>query len=114
MAPADSKWPALPLREWQPTYRNLHLWTQVIGKIRTKLVPRINHWWNSTLFLTGRGLTTLAMPYRDGGFEIRFDFLTHRLVIDTSWGASRGGPSPPSTGCPTRIRSLSAARCCPV
>src|SRR5512138_1966494 len=85
----DSAWPPLPLREWQPTYATLHLWTQIVGKVRTALTPLINHWWNSTLYLTARGLTTSAIPWRDGAFEIRFDFVDHRLHIDTSWGPSR-------------------------
>jgi len=89
MAKPDEDWPALPLRQWQPTYATLHLWTQVVGKIRTKLTPLINHWWNSTLYLTARGLTTSAIPYGSGAFEIRFDFLDHKLRIDTSWGAFR-------------------------
>ena len=82
-------WPALPLREWQPTYATLHLWTQVVGKIRTKLTPLVNHWWNSTLYPTARGLTTSAIPYGDGAFEIRFDFVGHQLLIDRSDGRSR-------------------------
>ncbi len=89
MVHQDAAWPALPLRDWQPTYATLHLWTQIVGKIRTKQTPLVNHWWNSTLYLTGRGLTTSAIPYHDGAFEMRFDFVDHRLRIDTSWGPRR-------------------------
>jgi Family of unknown function (DUF5996) len=79
-------WPALPLAAWQPTYATLHLWTQVIGKIGIARTPMLNHWWNATLHLTARGLTT--GPMRDGSqsFEIRFDFVDHRLIIETSRG----------------------------
>ena len=89
MRSSTEQWPPLALDDWAPTYANLHLWTQIAGKIRTKLTPLINHWWNSTLYLSGRGLTTSAIPYRDGAFEIRFDFIDHRLLIETSWGPSR-------------------------
>lgn len=86
---AHDGWPELPLREWQPSYATLHLWTQVVGKIRTKLTPLVNHWWNSTLYLNARGLTTSAIPYAEGAFEISFDFIDHRLAIETSWGPRR-------------------------
>jgi hypothetical protein len=85
----DDAWPALPLAEWKPTYQTLHLWTQVVGKIRLALTPLVNHWWNSTLYLSARGLTTSPIPYGDSTFEVSFDFIDHRLTIDTSWGARR-------------------------
>jgi hypothetical protein len=86
----EDPWPPLPLEGWRPTYETLHLWMQIVGKIRLELTPRLNHWWNSTLYLTARGMTTSPMPYRDGSIEIRFDFIDHKLVIDTSWGATGG------------------------
>ena len=82
-------WPELHLAEWKPTYETLHLWSQIVGKIRLATTPLINHWWNATLYLTSRGLTTSPMPYRDGAFEIAFDFIDHLLLIDTSWGQRR-------------------------
>jgi hypothetical protein len=85
----NEQWPELPLAAWQKTYDTLHLWTQVIGKIRTTQTPLINHWWNATLYLNARGLTTSAIPHDDGAFEIAFDFIDHRLLIETSWGKRR-------------------------
>jgi hypothetical protein len=79
-------WPALPLPEWQDTYRTLHMWTQIIGKIRMALCPPLNHWWNVTLYVNARGLTTGPVPYPRGVFEIQFDFQRHELRISTSAG----------------------------
>ncbi|HEY9671129.1 MAG TPA: DUF5996 family protein [Waterburya sp.] len=85
----DTTWPSLPLAAWQDTYETLHMWTQIVGKIRLALVPQINHWWNSTLYVTPRGLTTSTMPYGTRTFEISFDFLDHHLQIETSDGITR-------------------------
>ena len=81
-------WPALPLEQWQPTRDTVHLWTQMVGKTRIGLTPLVNHWWNSTLYVSARGLTTSLMPYRDGGVEIEFDFTRHELSISTTSGAT--------------------------
>src|SRR5580765_6915907 len=89
MAQRDSAWPALPLNEWQDTYLTLHLWTQVVGKIRMTLSPVLNHWWHTTLYVTARGLTTSPIPFGRGAFEIQFDFLDHQLEIQTSDGGRR-------------------------
>ena len=67
-------WPALPLAEWQPTRDTLHLWTQIVGKVRLALAPAENHWWKSPLYVNAVGLTTSLMPYRGLGVEIVFDF----------------------------------------
>lgn len=76
------RWPALRYDEWSDTLRTLHLWTQIVGKVRLKLEPRTNHWWNVALYVTARGLTTSIMPYRDGrSFEMTFDFIEHQLRI---------------------------------
>jgi hypothetical protein len=76
------RWPALEYDEWKDTLATLHLWTQIVGKIRLKLDPLVNHWWNVALYVTPRGLTTSAMPYGDGRwFSIDLDFLGHRLEI---------------------------------
>lgn len=85
----EQPWPELPLEAWEPTYQTLHLWTQIVGKIRMALTPRLNHWWNVTLYVTGRGLSTAAIPYRGEAFAIEFDFCRHQLEIQTSYGAPR-------------------------
>jgi hypothetical protein len=77
-------WPALPLNEWQDTYRTLHMWTQIVGKIRMTLSPPQNHWWHATLYVNSRGLTTGPIPCPQGAFEIQFDFQRHALDIWTS------------------------------
>ena len=82
-------WPALPLSEWQDTYYTLHMWTQIVGKIRLMLSPMMNHWWQVPLYVTSRGLTTSPIPYADRNFEIAFDFIAHNLIIDTSDGATK-------------------------
>jgi Family of unknown function (DUF5996) len=81
-------WPSLPLEAWRETYATLHLWTQVIGKIRLALAPMICHWWEVTLYLTSRGLTTSPIPYGTRMFQIDFDFLDHKLLIQTADGAT--------------------------
>jgi len=63
------------------------MWTQIVGKVRLALTPRINHWWEVALYVNARGLTTSAIPYGDGIFEIQFDFIDHELIIKTSWGS---------------------------
>ncbi|MBW4620568.1 MAG: hypothetical protein KME17_14590 [Cyanosarcina radialis HA8281-LM2] len=87
--PLDTIWPDLPLAAWQDTYATLHLWTQIVGKIRLALAPNLNHWWHSTLYVTPRGLTTGAIPYATRNFQISFDFLEHQLQIDTSDGITK-------------------------
>lgn len=70
-------WPELPLREWEDTYKTLHMWTQIVGKIHLKLTPLLNHWWNVTLYVTPRGLTTSTMSYKGRHFQVDFDFISH-------------------------------------
>lgn len=77
-------WPALPLDAWQDTYSTLHMWTQIVGKVRLAQSPLVNHWWEVALYVSARGLTTSAIPYRLGIFEVEFDFLHHNLIIQTS------------------------------
>ncbi|MGA8491577.1 MAG: DUF5996 family protein [Terriglobales bacterium] len=79
-----SPWPELPLEAWKDTYATLHMWTQIVGKVRLALSPRINHWWEVPLYVTSTGLTTSPIPYDTGIFEIQFDFIHHRLLIRTS------------------------------
>ena len=81
-------WPELPIAEWADTCATLHLWTQVVGKIRLAHAPLVNHWWQVPLYVTSRGLTTSMMPYGARGFQIDFDFIDHALVIRTSDGAT--------------------------
>jgi hypothetical protein len=82
-------WPELPLAAWKDTYATLHMWTQIVGKVRLALSPNINHWWGTAFYVTARGLTTSAIPYAMGIFEIHFDFIAHSLEIETSRGESR-------------------------
>ena len=82
-----SAWPALPYEEWKDTLSTLHLWTQVVGKIRLAQTQWTNHSWHVTLYVTSRGLTTSPIPYGARTFEIRFDFLDHELRIESSEGA---------------------------
>ncbi|HEV2287704.1 MAG TPA: DUF5996 family protein [Candidatus Acidoferrales bacterium] len=84
-----SAWPALPLKEWEPTRATLHMWVQMAGKVRIALSPRINHWWDATLYVNNSGLTTSLIPYGQRAFEIQFDFLRHVLEIRTCEGDSR-------------------------
>jgi hypothetical protein len=81
--------PALPLSEWQATYDTLHMWTQIVGKVRLEQCPDINHWWGVAFYVTASGLTTSPIPYSSGSFEVRFDFIEHKLVIETSRGDIR-------------------------
>src|ERR1700684_2314241 len=92
---ADSSkqaWPELPLAAWQATCATLHMWTQIVGKVRLALSPLINHWWEVAFYVNARGLTTSAIPYGDGIFEVQFDFIDHELSIQTSWGPSKTLP----------------------
>jgi Family of unknown function (DUF5996) len=85
-------WPSLPLAEWQETHDTLHMWMQVVGKTRLALAPRQNHWWHVTLYVTSRGLTTSPIPYGSRTFDVEFDFIDHRLSVQTSDGAIRDVP----------------------
>lgn len=78
--------PALPLEQWKDTLATLHMWAQVIGKVRLERTTLVNHWWNVPFYLTARGMTTLAMADDHGSVEVRFDFIDHQLIIETSQG----------------------------
>jgi len=82
-------WPRLRLSDWTDTRDTLHMWTQIVGKIRMAHTPTVNHWWHVTLYASPRGLTTTAIPYGTGSFDIEFDFIEHQLGIRTSDGTSR-------------------------
>jgi hypothetical protein len=88
-------WPALPLDSWRETCATLHMWTQIVGKVRMRLTPLVNHWWNVPLYVTPRGLTTSNIPYGTRSIEIRFDFLAGRLVLECSDGLVRELPLRP-------------------
>jgi len=85
-ASSTDYWPSLPYQEWKDTYATLHLWTQIVGKIRLVQTPWVNHSWHTTLYLTSRGLTTSPIPYGTRTFQIDFDFIDHELLIQTSDG----------------------------
>ncbi|MEO7658571.1 MAG: DUF5996 family protein, partial [Pyrinomonadaceae bacterium] len=86
MAKTNSAFQEIPLAKWRATKNTLHLYLQIIGKIRLKTHPRINHWWHVTLYVSPRGLTTRTIPYAEGNFEIEFDFKDHKLKMRTSDG----------------------------
>ncbi len=86
---SEQPWPPLPFAEWEATRATLHMWTQIVGKIRTRLAPPQNHYWHCTLYVTPRGLTTSAIPFGNELFEIEFDFAGHELLIRTSRGLNR-------------------------
>src|ERR1700743_2977847 len=85
----QASWPELPLHSWRDTYATLHLWTQIVGKIRLTLSPWQNHSWHVTLYVTTRGLSTSPIPCGARTFEIEFDFIDHELRISTSDGETR-------------------------
>ncbi|HVB85164.1 MAG TPA: DUF5996 family protein [Candidatus Dormibacteraeota bacterium] len=85
----ENAWPALPLAEWQLTRDTLHMWTQIVGKVRLALAPHVNHWWQVPLYVTSRGLSTSPVPCGRGTFEVEFDFIAHVLRIVTSWDQAR-------------------------
>jgi hypothetical protein len=90
-------WPELPLAAWSETYATLHLYTQIVGKVRLAQSPRINHSWHVTLYVTSRGLSTSPIPYGARTFEIELDFVGHALHIRCSDGAAGGFPLAPQT-----------------
>jgi hypothetical protein len=87
--PLQSSWPELPLASWRETCETLHLWTQIVGKIRLARAPWLNHSWHVALYVTARGLTTSPIPDDIRTFQIDFDFIDHHLRISTSDGAQR-------------------------
>ena len=84
--PMSRGWPELPFESWKDTYATLHMWTQIVGKIRLAQASWVNHSWQVTLYPTARGLTTSPMPYGARTFQIDFDFVGHRLLIRTGEG----------------------------
>ena len=95
MAIEGDAWPSLPLEKWEGTYETLRLWFQIVGKIRLSQTPWINHSWHVPLYVTTRGLTTSPIPYGTRAFEIDFDFISHRLLIQVNDGTERELPLRP-------------------
>lgn len=87
---SDSDWPSLPLDAWRQTRDTLHLYLQIVGKVRLALSPPVNHWWHVTLYVSPRGLSTHAIPCGFGSFEIELDFIAHRLELRDSQGRRAG------------------------
>jgi Family of unknown function (DUF5996) len=78
----SGEWPDLPWREWEPTISTLHQWIQIVGRVRQALTPALDHWWHVPLYVTARGLTTSPIPYGGREFQVDFDFVEHRLLVD--------------------------------
>ena len=87
-----SGWPSLRVDDWTPTRDTLHMWAQIVGKIRMAHMPLINHWWQVTLYVSPRGLTTGAIPYGTAVFDMEFDFVGQALAIRHSDGSERSVP----------------------
>ena len=84
----EQAWPELPLAEWEKTYATLHMWSQIVGKVRLALTPLVNHWWNVPFYVTPRGLTTSTMYYQNRALEIEFDFIRQQLAIKCDNGVT--------------------------
>ena len=97
VARTTEAWPALPLEEWRGTQETLHLWTQIVGKVKLELTPFLNEWWNIAFAVTPRGLTTGPIPAGDGAFAVDFDFVDHALFVRASDGRTRALPLVPRT-----------------
>ena len=103
-------WPALRVDDWTATRDTLHMWTQIVGKIRLSRAPLVNHWWQVTLYVTPRGLTTSAIPHPAGLLDIEFDFIDHRLNIRSSDGQTRQVALEPKTVADFHAETLGALR----
>ena len=93
----NESWPELPWRDWAPTISTLHMWVQIVGKVRMALAPPLNHWWHVPLYVTSRGMTTSAIPYGPRQFQVDFDFVDHRLLVTDSDGGSFTMPLVPKS-----------------
>ena len=101
-------WPALRVSEWQDTQATLHMWLQVVGKIRMAHAPLVNHWWQVPLYVTPRGLGTSSIPYGNGMFDLEFDVVAHRLVVRSSSGEDRSVPLEPQSVAQFHERTMAA------
>ncbi|MDG4663638.1 DUF5996 family protein [Mycobacterium sp. 236(2023)] len=86
--PTGEGWPALLVDDWEPTRRSLHMWSQIVGKVRLAHAPLLNHWWQVPLYVSPRGLTTSAIPVGTGSFDMEFDFVDHVLTVRVSDGGA--------------------------
>jgi hypothetical protein len=109
-AGAAAGWPPLPFAEWRETCATLHMWTQIVGKVRLKQAPPVNHWWQVPLYVSARGLTTGSIPYQSRSFQIEFDFIDHRLVLETSDGRAASLALAPRTVADFYAEFMSALR----
>jgi hypothetical protein len=89
LSDAPECWPSLPLDSWEDTRATLHMWAQIVGKVRLALTPLVNHWWNVPLYVSARGLTTSAMSYEKMVIELEFDFVDHQLILKKNNGSVR-------------------------
>ncbi len=103
-------WPELPWQSWKDTAATLHMWTQIVGKVRMVQTPWINHSWHVTLYVSPRGLTTSSIPHGERSFQIDFDFLDHRLLVTTSDDQCRAVPLEPQTTAEFYARFMDALR----
>src|SRR3954470_17533644 len=85
-------WPRLLLSDWPETRDPLHMWTQIIGKVRMAHEPLVNHWWQATLYVSPRGLTTSAVPHASGAFDVELDLVDHQVRIRPSDSGGRAVP----------------------
>jgi hypothetical protein len=109
LAVANS-WPELTLSAWEQTRDTVHLWSQVVGKVRLALEPMINHWWQVPLYVSARGLTTSMMPAQGRGLEMEFDFIDHALAIRLSTGEARQVPLEPKSVASFYVETMAALR----
>jgi hypothetical protein len=110
MTTSTTSWPSLQVSDWAPTRDTLHMWAQIVGKIRMAHAPLVNHWWQVALYVTPRGLTTSAVPHGTGAFEIEFDFLAHQLQIRSSDAGTRTVPLRPMPVAEFYSRVMAALR----
>ena len=106
----ENTWPALPLESWRDTYATLHMWTQIVGKIRLIQSPWFNHSWHVPLYVTSAGLTTTPIPYGTRTFQIDFDFIQHQLAIRVSDGGIASFELQPQSVAAFYRRLIDAAR----
>ncbi len=106
----ENSWPELPLESWKDTYATLHMWTQIVGKVRLALAPHVNHWWQVPLYVNSCGLTTSAIPYAERTFEVQFDFAEHQLTITVSDGQIKSMPLRPQSVAAFYAEFMSALR----
>jgi hypothetical protein len=93
----SDRWPALPWDDWKNTCETLHMWTQVVGKVKLELAPFLNEWWQVAFALTARGMTTGLIPYRGSAFQVEFDFIDHNLLIQSDGGITKSLALAPRT-----------------